>query len=139
MRVVPAVLGLVLVFASTPATAQDTLRVLRHTPADTASPANVITITFDRPVAGLLDRTIPAERILRIQPAIAGKIEWRDVALWQLGRRLVVAVGAQGDQGRPCRVLRADALEKDIHRELHRTRHDLGELCQAAGPRRGDV
>src|SRR6476469_4858710 len=68
----------VLCLAAGPLHAQDTLTVLRHAPSDTASPGNVITVTFDRPVAGRLDATIEAARIFRIEPAIKGTVEWRD-------------------------------------------------------------
>ena len=34
------------------------LRVLRVVPAEEAAPTAVVTITFDRPVAGSLDRTV---------------------------------------------------------------------------------
>ena len=71
----------VVVAAHAPASslpAQDALRVLRHTPGDTAKPSNLVTVTFDRPVASALDRTISAERLFRIEPAIAGSVAWRD-------------------------------------------------------------
>src|SRR5262245_9176294 len=54
------------------------LRVLRVYPTENAEPLTEIVVTFDRPVAGGLDSTVPADRIFRIQPAIAGKLEWRD-------------------------------------------------------------
>lgn len=64
--------------ASAPLRAQDTLRVLRHTPGDSAAPSSVITVTFDRPVAAALDKTIPASRVVRIAPGVAGAAVWRD-------------------------------------------------------------
>jgi uncharacterized protein YfaS (alpha-2-macroglobulin family) len=54
------------------------LRVIRTTPAADASPSSTITVTFDRPVAGSLDRTIDPRTILTITPAVQGKLEWRD-------------------------------------------------------------
>ena len=56
----------------------DTLHVLRHAPSDTASVNSVITVTFDRPVAGALDATVAAEKLFRIVPAISGRVAWRD-------------------------------------------------------------
>lgn len=56
----------------------DTLHVLRYAPSDTASVNSVITVTFDRPVAGALDATIAAEKLFRIEPAIRGRVAWRD-------------------------------------------------------------
>ncbi|HKW11874.1 MAG TPA: Ig-like domain-containing protein, partial [Gemmatimonadaceae bacterium] len=57
---------------------EDSLHVLRHTPGDTSSPSNIVTVTFDRPVAGRLDATTDAARIFHIAPATAGKVAWRD-------------------------------------------------------------
>ncbi|HSL72170.1 MAG TPA: MG2 domain-containing protein, partial [Longimicrobiales bacterium] len=54
------------------------LRVLRVHPDTPADPLTEITVTFDRPVAGSLDGTVAADRIFRIEPAVAGKVEWRD-------------------------------------------------------------
>lgn len=77
MRFVQIVAALVL--AASSLRAQDTtLRVLRHAPSDTASSGNIVTVMFDRPVAGALDRTVDASRIFRIEPAIAGRVAWRD-------------------------------------------------------------
>ncbi len=53
------------------------LRVLR-TSAPDAPPTEPITITFDRPVAPALDATVDAAAYFRIEPAVAGKAEWRD-------------------------------------------------------------
>src|SRR5436190_403461 len=54
------------------------LRVLRATPADTAGRAAAIEITFDRPVAGSLDRSVDSRSIISVVPAVPGKVEWRD-------------------------------------------------------------
>ena len=54
------------------------LRVIRTTPDAEASPTATISVTFNRPVAGSLDRTVDPRTILTITPAVAGKLEWRD-------------------------------------------------------------
>ncbi|HET9012336.1 MAG TPA: Ig-like domain-containing protein, partial [Gemmatimonadaceae bacterium] len=54
------------------------LRVIRSTPTGDAAPNAEISVTFDRPVAGSLDRSIDATSIFRIEPAVAGRVEWRD-------------------------------------------------------------
>ena len=55
------------------------LRVVRSLPAAAdASPNATISVTFDRPVAGSLDRTVDPSRILQVTPAVPGKLEWRD-------------------------------------------------------------
>jgi len=54
------------------------LRVLRVTPTDQAGPTAVVTVTFDRPVAGALDRSVDPATIFRIAPPVPGRLEWRD-------------------------------------------------------------
>lgn len=54
------------------------LRVIRSSPNGEANPLAQITVTFDRPVAGSLDRMVDAASVLRVEPAIPGKLEWRD-------------------------------------------------------------
>ncbi len=54
------------------------LRVLRTAPSGDATPGDEITITFDRPVAGSLDRTVDPAGLVSLQPAIPGRTEWRD-------------------------------------------------------------
>jgi uncharacterized protein YfaS (alpha-2-macroglobulin family) len=54
------------------------LRVLRAAPETPAEPNAVITITFDRPIAGGLEESIDPAAIFRITPALQGKLEWRD-------------------------------------------------------------
>ena len=49
------------------------LRVVRVTPDGDASPLATITVTFDRPVAGSLDRTVDAATVLRVEPAVPGQ------------------------------------------------------------------
>lgn len=54
------------------------LSILRVSPTDPAEPAAIVTVTFDRPVAGQLDGTVDARSIFAIVPAVAGTAEWRD-------------------------------------------------------------
>ena len=54
------------------------LRVIRVSPSADASPSARISVTFDRPVAGSLDRTVDPKSILSIEPALEGTVEWRD-------------------------------------------------------------
>src|SRR5688500_4920738 len=54
------------------------LRIIRTTPVGDAGPIPMITVTFDRPVAGSLDRTVDPATVLRVEPAIPGRLEWRD-------------------------------------------------------------
>ena len=54
------------------------LRVLRVTPSSDAAPTASITVTFDRPVAGSLDRTVDPKAIFSIAPATPGTLDWRD-------------------------------------------------------------
>ena len=67
------------------------LRVLRAVPVDTAGRASPIEITFDRPVAGGLDRTVDPRSILSVVPAIPGKIEWRDPVTIVLAPRVMLS------------------------------------------------
>ena len=76
------------------------LRVIRATPSGPTSPTAQILVTFDRPVAGSLDRTVDPATVLRIEPTVPGRIEWRDpvtirftpTALLESGRTYTVAV-----------------------------------------------
>jgi uncharacterized protein YfaS (alpha-2-macroglobulin family) len=54
------------------------LRVLRVTPAGDASPTTVVTVMFDRPVAGSLDRSVDPRAVLSLAPAVPGVVDWRD-------------------------------------------------------------
>ena len=54
------------------------LRIIRTTPVGDAGPLPAITVTFDRPVAGSLDRTVDPATVLHVEPAIPGRLEWRD-------------------------------------------------------------
>src|SRR6058998_3806415 len=72
--VVTLAIGSLVVSGPTP------LRVLRFTPTDraAAAPTAVVSVTFDRPVAGSLDASVDPKHIFSITPAVAGKVEWRD-------------------------------------------------------------
>ena len=62
-----------LVFAA--AIAADTplpIKVIRVAPTGDADPATIVTVTFDRPVAGSLDRTVDPRSVLRFEPAVPG-------------------------------------------------------------------
>src|SRR5262245_13397901 len=59
-------------------TATPSLHVLRSSPAATAAPTDVVSVTFDRPVAGSLDATVDPRSIFSIQPLVTGALEWRD-------------------------------------------------------------
>jgi uncharacterized protein YfaS (alpha-2-macroglobulin family) len=54
------------------------LRVLRVTPSGEAAPTTTVTVTFDRPVAGSLDRTVDPHAVFTIAPAVPGTLDWRD-------------------------------------------------------------
>src|SRR5262245_6372274 len=54
------------------------LKVIRNTPQGDAEPATIVTVTFDRPVAGSLDRTVDPKGVLQFEPAIPGTFDWRD-------------------------------------------------------------
>src|SRR6266550_1385943 len=76
MRALSAVVTLAI--SSFVVSALTPLRVLRVTPTDRAAATTVVSVTFDRPVAGSLDATVDPKRIFTITPAVAGKVEWRD-------------------------------------------------------------
>src|ERR1041385_3752740 len=75
MRPLPAA---VLFLSAYTMSGQEPLKILRSTPADDAAPTSVVTVTFDRPVAGSLDRTVDPNAIFTIAPAVKGRLEWRD-------------------------------------------------------------
>jgi alpha-2-macroglobulin len=54
------------------------LRVIRVTPAEEADPSSIVTVTFDRPVAGSLDKSVDPRTVLTIEPALTGTWDWRD-------------------------------------------------------------
>jgi uncharacterized protein YfaS (alpha-2-macroglobulin family) len=61
-----------------PLVAQDTLRVFRAVPTDSATPTSVVTVTFDRPIVGTFDKRLAPDRVLRFSPELAGVAVWRD-------------------------------------------------------------
>ena len=64
---------------TSPAHAQTgALRVVRVTPTGDAGPTQQISVAFDRPVAGSLDRSVDPATIVHIEPAVRGRLEWRD-------------------------------------------------------------
>ena len=58
--------------------AQPPIRVARHSPPDTVRAGDAITISFDRPVTSSLDRAPDPTRLVRIEPRVAARVEWRD-------------------------------------------------------------
>lgn len=74
IRLLPvAVAGLVAVAATSAP-----LRVIRSTPVGVSEPVTEISVSFDRPVAGSLERAVDPATVMRISPAIPGRYEWRD-------------------------------------------------------------
>ncbi|MES2179012.1 MAG: MG2 domain-containing protein [Gemmatimonadota bacterium] len=69
------------------------LRVIRVSPTTDATVTSKITVTFDRPVAGSLDRTVDASQILLVEPAIPGQIEWRDPVTIRLTPSAMLVAG----------------------------------------------
>src|SRR5688500_18389445 len=89
VRLVAATAALAAVTATLPTRAHPQpappLRVTRFTPAGDASPMARVSVTFDRPVAGSIDRAaVDPTAILRVEPAIRGRVEWRDPATIRL-------------------------------------------------------
>ncbi|HEU4585609.1 MAG TPA: Ig-like domain-containing protein, partial [Gemmatimonadaceae bacterium] len=54
------------------------LRILRTSPTDEADRSARILVTFDKPVAGSLDRTVDPRKVVQVTPAIDGTVQWRD-------------------------------------------------------------
>jgi hypothetical protein len=71
------------------------LRVIRSAPTGDAVPTAEINVTFDRPVAGSLDRSIDASAILHIDPTVRGRIEWRDPVTIRLRPADALTAGAR--------------------------------------------
>src|SRR5690349_14478498 len=74
------------------------LRVVRAPPAPggDAPPMARVSVTFDRPVAGSLDRgAVDPAAILRVEPAIAGRVEWRDPSTVRLVPSAPLVPGAR--------------------------------------------
>ena len=53
--------------SNSPAQSPSPLRVIRSSPSGDAAPTAEISVTFDRPVAGSLDRSVDPTTILRIE------------------------------------------------------------------------
>ena len=79
MRLVCCLAAAVLSPVVTRAFAQQPIRVVRHSPVDTAQAGDVITISFDRPVGGSVERSANPERFVRIDPPVPAKVQWRDL------------------------------------------------------------
>ena len=75
---VMSAVGLVAPLTGATLAAQDSLHVLYHTSGDTVPPSSIVTVMFDRPVAGALDSTVSAARVFHIEPNVAGSVVWRD-------------------------------------------------------------
>lgn len=71
-------LAALLVLSATAPSGREPLKILRTAPAGDAAPTSVVTVTFDRPVAGSLDRSVDPKTIFTIDPAVPGRLEWRD-------------------------------------------------------------
>src|SRR6185503_19476506 len=54
------------------------LRVIRVVPEGDADAGALISVTFDRPVAGSLDRSVDPRAVLTLDPVMMGTFEWRD-------------------------------------------------------------
>ena len=54
------------------------LRVIRALPEGDADTGALISVTFDRPVAGSLDRSVDPRTVLTLDPVMVGTFEWRD-------------------------------------------------------------
>ena len=95
--VLPLAVALLATAARPHARAQNAtpLRVTRTTPSGDAVPTAEITVTFDRPVAGSLDRTVDPATILRIEPAVRGRLEWRDPVTIRLRPAEALTSGAR--------------------------------------------
>jgi len=76
MRLTPLVLFVSL--AGTSAQSDEPLRVMRATPRGQVTSAEVVRVTFDRPVAAGLGETVDPDRIFTISPPVDGRVEWRD-------------------------------------------------------------
>jgi uncharacterized protein YfaS (alpha-2-macroglobulin family) len=73
------------------------LGVLRVSPTGSADPTTIVTVTFDRPVAGQLDGTVDPRAIFSIAPPVAGKVEWRDPITLRFTPAVPLSAGATYD------------------------------------------
>ncbi|MDQ6827405.1 MAG: MG2 domain-containing protein, partial [Gemmatimonadota bacterium] len=90
-KIVLALAGSALILAVPAAS----LRVLRVSPSGDASPTASVTITFDRPVAGSLDRSVDPRGLVKTMPSIPGRIEWRDPVTLVLTPRATLQPGTR--------------------------------------------
>ena len=75
----PPLTALLILAAGLTADRAPQLRILRALPQGDAGPLAVVTVSFDRPIAASLEGVaVDPARILHIEPAVAGKAEWRD-------------------------------------------------------------
>jgi uncharacterized protein YfaS (alpha-2-macroglobulin family) len=64
--------------ATTLLTSTAPLRVIRTTPDALARPNDEVTVTFDKPVAGSIERAVDPRTVIQLTPPIEGRYEWRD-------------------------------------------------------------
>src|SRR6185369_12984688 len=69
---------LLLLAAAVAADVTSPLRVIRALPEGDADAGALISVTFDRPVAGSLDRSVDPRTVLTLDPVMQGTFEWRD-------------------------------------------------------------
>jgi alpha-2-macroglobulin len=72
--------AIALLLLSTPLQSQDTLQVRQVIPAGELRPSSIITITFNRPLAGTLEQLRDPNTVVRVVPALNARMEWRDPA-----------------------------------------------------------
>ena len=66
-------------FATSELVAQTgSLRILNYSPRDSGTSGSLVTVTFDRPVAGMRSRDVEPGRAMTLSPSIPGTTEWRD-------------------------------------------------------------
>jgi uncharacterized protein YfaS (alpha-2-macroglobulin family) len=96
MRIPLLAAAIAAVVLTPPARAQiGTLRVVRATPTADAGPMQQISVAFDRPVAGSLDRSVDPATIFHIEPAVRGRLEWRDPVTIRLTPAAPLTSGAR--------------------------------------------
>ena len=91
----PAAVAAALAFPGQTLALTGTLRVVRVTPTVDAGPMQTINISFDRPVAGSLDHAVDPATIFHIEPAVRGRLEWRDPVTIRLTPTAMLTPGAQ--------------------------------------------
>src|SRR3954465_10525137 len=96
MRIPLLAAAIAAVVLTPPARAQiGTLRVVRATPTADAGPMQQISVAFDRPVAGSLDRSVDPATIFPIEPAGRGRFERADPARIRLPPAAPLPSGAR--------------------------------------------